>query len=271
MNGLVLHAGSNASTVEQVQAVQTPEATKSWYPIPHGELYGRVKTTLQESGMTIVQEAHALWREGARYFALMEVRNGDNARDFGLVVGLRNSHDKSFPAALALGNRVFVCDNLSFSGEIKLSRKHTTYIWRDLPGLVQRAVGKLADLRHLQATRIEAYKGSDLAEEAKVHDLVVRAVYARALPGSQVIDVINEWRKPRHEEFSDRTVWSLFNCFTEVYKQSSLTLLPSRSQALHGLLDGHVGLLAGPKAWKPEDAEDAEIVDATEPQQAVSA
>ena len=90
---------------------------------------------------------------------------------FGLVIGLRNSHDKSFPSALALGNRVFVCDNLAFSGEIKLSRKHTKNISRDLPGLVTKAVGRLADLRQFQAKRIEAYKAADLSNDGDFTDL----------------------------------------------------------------------------------------------------
>jgi hypothetical protein len=202
----------------------------------------------------VVQEAHGLWRDGLRYFGLMEVRNGHNADDFGLVVGLRNSHDKSFPAALALGSRVFVCDNLAFSGEVKLSRKHTTHIWRDLPGLVKRAVGRLADLRNMQARRIDAYKAAALVDERTVHDLVVRSVYARALPGSHVMHVVNEWRRPRHADFQPRTVWSLFNAFTETLK-GSLTLLPSRTQALHGLLDTHVGLLLP----KPESSAETHV------------
>jgi hypothetical protein len=251
VNGLVLHCGAHAAEFDAVRAVATPEATPSWRPIPHADLYGRVRTTLESNGLNVVEEAHGLWSGGMRYFGLMQVRSGDNADDFGLLIGLRNSHDKSFPAALALGSRVFVCDNLAFSGEVKLSRKHTTHIWRDLPGLVDRAVGRLADLRNLQAQRIEAYKASPLTDDRVAHDLVVRSVYARALPGSQVMDVVNEWRQPRHAEFQPRTIWSLFNAFTEALK-GSLTLLPSRTQALHGLLDSHVGLLTG----KPVDGSD---------------
>lgn len=241
-NGLILHCGANHATLDAVRSVPTPDATDSWQPIPHCDLYSRVRETLEGNGLHVVQEAHGLWRDGLRYFGLMEVRNGHDADDFGLVIGLRNSHDKSFPAALALGSRVFVCDNLAFSGEVKLSRKHTTHIWRDLPGLVERAVGRLADLRNLQTRRINTYKAAALTDERIVHDLVVRAVYARALPATQVVDVVNEWRQPRHADFQARTAWSLFNAFTEILK-GSLTLLPSRTQALHGLLDSHVGLL----------------------------
>ena len=38
-------------------------------------------------------------------------------------------------------------------------------------------------------------------------------------------------------------MWSLFNTFTESLKDgSSLAELPKRTEALHGLLDTHVGL-----------------------------
>ena len=60
----------------------------------------------------VANEAHALWSDGLRYFGLLEVTNGAAHDDYGLVIGLRNSHDKSFPASIALGSGVFVCDNL---------------------------------------------------------------------------------------------------------------------------------------------------------------
>ncbi len=57
--------------------------------------------------------------------------------------------------------------------------------------------------------------------------------------------VLHEWREPRHEEFERRNVWSLFNSFTEDLKEESLSELPRRTEALHGLLDSHVGLVFG--------------------------
>ena len=49
--------------------------------------------------------------------------------------------------------------------------------------------------------------------------------------------------KPNHPEFEDRNAWSLFNAFTEELK-GNLIALPKRTQALHGLLDGHCGVLS---------------------------
>ncbi|WP_461528369.1 hypothetical protein [Prosthecobacter sp.] len=55
--------------------------------------------------------------------------------------------------------------------------------------------------------------------------------------------VLHEWREPRHDAFEGRNVWSLFNAFTGSFK-GNLTEPPRRTEALHGLLDNHVGLSA---------------------------
>ena len=137
------------------------------------------------SGFSVTNESHALWNDGLRYFGLMEVANGTSHEDYGLVIGLRNSHDKSFPAAIALGSAVFVCDNLAFSAEVTIARRHTRYIERDLPRIVHTAIGRLTDLRGQQDQRIESYKDTPLTDPA-AHDLIIRAVDANVLPVTQV-------------------------------------------------------------------------------------
>jgi len=193
-------------------------------------------------GLKVVNEAHALSSGGQRYFGLLEVVNGQQHGDYGLVLGLRNSHDKTFPAALAVGSGVFVCDNLAFSGEVTIARRHTVFIERDLPQLVQRAVGQLGDLRGLQDHRIERYKATRLTD-MRAHHLIVRALEARVLPTTAIPVVVREWRRPSHEEFAEggRTAWRLFNAVTEAIKGRSLDALPRRTQALHGMLDAVCG------------------------------
>ncbi len=239
---LMLHAGANRVERDQLALVTTPTRTPTWVPIPHNRLLDSVTETLGSSGFNIVSEAHGLTRDGQRYFGLLQVANGHNADDFGLVVGIRNSHDKSFPAGLVLGASAFVCDNLSFSGEVTLARKHTVFVERDLPQLVNRAVGQLADLRHTQEHRFLTYKNSEVSDRS-AHDLLIRAVDARVLPITKLPDVLSEWREPRHAEFRNgKTAWRLFNGFTEVLK-GNLDMLPRRTTALHGLMDAACGLI----------------------------
>lgn len=244
MLNLYLHCGAHRVERDAVDAVPTPQPTPTWVPVPHARLIHEVESTLIADGFRIESQAHALWGDGDRYFGLTEVKNGPTPDDYGLVVGLRNSHDKSFPASLVIGTGVFVCDNLAFSGEIKIARKHTRFIERDLPMVVQRAVGQLADLRISQDHRIASYKTTKLTD-LRVHDLIVRAVDARVLPVTRVPGVLDEWRRPSHEEFAEdgKTVWRLQNAFTEQLKGRNLAALPARTQALNGLLDPLCGIL----------------------------
>jgi hypothetical protein len=238
---LILHCGASKVERADVDNVPTPDATDTWTPIPHTALIERVEDTLKSDGLTIVNQTHGLTRGGDRYFGLMQVANGQNSDDYAWVLGLRNSHDKSFPAGLVFGASVFVCDNLSFSGEIRFARKHTRFINRDLPGLVQRSIGQLMDRWHDQDTRIEAYKNCAL-NDLQAHDMIVRSIDARSLTATQVPSLLQEWRHPKHEEFAPRTAWSLFNGYTEVLKGLSLNELSVRTQRLHGLFDTQVGL-----------------------------
>jgi hypothetical protein len=156
-------------------------------------------------------------------------------------VGIRNSHDQTYPAGLVAGTRVFVCDNLAFSGEVRISRKHTRYAMRDLRHLTARAVGQLGDKFLQLDQRVDAYKDRRI-NDPKAHDLVIRAVDCHAITASQIPDVLDQWRHPAHEAFRSRTLWSLFNAFTEVHKAGNPHTTLRRGEALHGLFDAAADL-----------------------------
>ncbi len=242
---LMLHCGGTKVEAEQLSLVPTPPATDSYQPIPHADLFNGVKHAIEASGLTVVSEAHGLARDGQRYFGMMQVRNGHEDDGYGFVTGLRNSHDKSFPAGLVIGSGVFVCDNLSFSGEIRLARKHTLHIRRDLPRLITTAVGKLSDYREKQMVRYDRYRTTELCD-TQAHDMIIRAVDSQALPITRIPEVLTEWRTPRHPEFIEggKTGWRLFNAFTEGLKGNGDTnTLVKRTIVLHGLFDMACGVL----------------------------
>jgi hypothetical protein len=247
---LILHCGGQEVSYDDVVNAETPAATDTWHPITHESLIERVVKGMEQSGMIVKNSVHGLWKDGLRYFGLMEVVSGDENDDYGLVIGLRNSHDKSFPASLALGSGVFVCDNLAFSGEVKLARRHTKNIERDLPSVVLKAISRLGNLRHTQERRIEAYKETNLTD-LQAHDFIIRALEQNVIGSQRVKPVVEQWRKPNHDEFLPRNAWSLFNDFTEVLKpkqrqgdrdNNNLHALPAATQKLHGLMDIQCGI-----------------------------
>jgi hypothetical protein len=123
---------------------------------------------------------------------------------------------------------------------VVLARRHTVNIWRDLPQMAARAVGKLGDLRLQHEQRVDVYKNHALTD-TEAHDILVRALDARAITATKLPKMLAEYRAPRHPEFQDRNAWSLYNAFTEISK-GSLLQLPNRSEAMHGVLDAHCGL-----------------------------
>jgi hypothetical protein len=247
---LTLHCGGSVVTREQLDKIQTPSPEGRWYPIPHLELVNQVDSRLQEHGMKIVTEAFGLARDGHRMFGLMQISNGQNADDYSWVAGLRNSHDKSFPAGLCVGSGVFVCDNLAFSSEIVFGRRHTTNIMRDLPILVGTAIGKLSESWTDQNKRIEAYKETALTR-AEAADMLLDALSQDVINTRQILPAFEEWRKPRHEEFAEKkNVWRLFNSVTQIIqpepgknsKGHYLFDLPARTSRLHAICDSASGI-----------------------------
>ena len=234
---LMIHCGTRHVDREQAYAVTTPDATPTWTPVPHRRLIELLVSTLPGYGLTLAQEAHALHRDNSRYFGLFQVTNGEVESDYNLVFGLRNSHDKSFSAGICLGSGVFICDNLAFSSEVVVGRKHTRWIDRDLPGLFSTAIGKLMDMRVAQDKRIASYKQTELTDQ-QAHDTICVALRGGAVNANRVPKVLDQWHTPNHPEFgAEKTAWRLFNAVTEALKESSLTALPARTQKLHGILD----------------------------------
>lgn len=239
---LCLHTGAYHVTMEEVAQAETPARTATHVPIEHTRLLDLLFGALDSLGVRLNSQEHALANNGQRYFGLFgtDLMGVSGA---GTVIGLRNSHDKSFPASLVLGTRVFVCDNLAFSGEVKLSRKHTSFIERDLPGVVMRGAERLIEFKSAMADRIGSYKALPLWERDADH-MVCNLVRGRGLAPSQVGHVLAEFDKPSHPEHlsetGDRTVWTLYNAVTEAYKGSNLFTLPKRSEILHAVCDSAV-------------------------------
>jgi len=239
MKGFMMHAGGKEVGREELQLVETPAPVDRWCPIPHTVLYDLVFQTVINNGLKIGEVKMGIGHEGNRFFALMGIDNGRHA-DYRLVIGLRNSHDKKFPVGLVVGSSVFVCDNLAFSGEIAIARKHTIHIMTDLPGLVVGAVGRIALAKQSQDLRIEAYRNFFI-DDYDAHDIVIRAMDYKIIPNQVIPQVLKEWREPEHDAFKPRTAWSLFNAFTQVGKRFPVDELAKRTVKLHGMFDQYVG------------------------------
>src|SRR5262249_26251743 len=209
-----LHCGAREVTREELDAVPTPAATATWFPVPHGTCVATVQRALTESGFEVRQTRFGLSRGDARMFATVDL-GSPLVTGVTLAVGIRNSLDKSLPLGFVAGNRVFVCDNLAFRSELSVRRKHTRFGHTRFGEAISQAVHNLVQFKPHETERIKVLQHADIDDRA-AESLMLRAyegqiVSHRALPG-----VIREWRSPSFEEFQDRTAWSLLNAFTTI-------------------------------------------------------
>ncbi len=108
-NNLCLHCGAEEALREEVESTSTPRATLTWQPIPHIDLIERVDMSLQRNHLQVVDQAHSLSHDGARYFGLIHVRDHNTQPgDYAWFLGVRNSHDKRFLAGLVAGGHCFL-------------------------------------------------------------------------------------------------------------------------------------------------------------------
>jgi hypothetical protein len=244
VNGLMLHCGGSLKSREEVFAAPIPATTASYVPLSHESFITRIEKELYVNGVQIRDQKLALAKEGQRLFGLFQVELPDTeGRDYGCVLGLRNSYDKSCSAGLCIGATVFVCDNLSFYGShITFQRKHTANLIRDLTWILSETMSKLPALFAAQSKSFEAYRQTEVTDR-QAHDLVIRLHDNEALNASDIIPTLREWRAPRHQAFRDagKSAWRLFNAATETVK-GDLWRLPARTRAIHEVLDVECGI-----------------------------
>lgn len=231
----------NLVTRDQLSTVRTPDRTESFTPISHSFLVEETVAALERAGYAIKEEKHALARFGQRYFGGFEISGPDiNSNSRSLVLGLRNAHDKSFAASMCIGNRMIVCENLCFSSDVKLARRHTVNIIRDIPRVLSEGIGRLMSHWTDMETRINRYQETEIGFN-EACTLAVKLAESKALPARDVFSVTQEFKAPRHAEFNSPTLWNLYNAVTENLKGSDLTKLPARTMVMQQMFDSRAG------------------------------
>lgn len=246
---LMAHCGAEIAEIEAVRSVPVPEPDETWHPIPHGLAVDLVEKQIAENGFEIRRRQFALqdgriekrdnleWA-GAKLFGVYDlVLPWDGDGDFTMALGLRNSMDMSFAYSLVGGSRVFVCDNLAFSGAVEMRKKHTVNILDGLEELVASTVLAVSDLFVEDTERFEVWKTRRIGLD-EATDFVCEVQEAGALPirgipvirslfrdGEATGKFLPGGRLGGYEAFRDPTVWSLYNHFSEFAKAQKINAL----------------------------------------------
>ena len=233
---LLVHCGAAAIDDDGLRQLDTPAPTSTHVPVPHHAVVDMVKYALGFYGHELVEEHHAVTEDGLRYFGVLTLKSAYGA--YTDMVGLRNSHDKRFPIGIAFGSQVFVCDNLAFSSDVVVRRKHTANAKRDLPGLVAGIVEPLAQKRRAQHAQLSRYQQTLLTDQQADHTIL--SLYrAGVVNVTRIAEVVKEWDAPSFEAFrtGPRSAFRLFNAVTFALN-GRIAENPASTQRLHQIIDG---------------------------------
>jgi hypothetical protein len=275
------HCGAHSVDREYLGLLEDPAPlTETHYPVRHDTFVDLARNVVDKAGYDILLEQYSLRQEnkmkkdglverlpgGAirpafdNLFGYYEVqkRGTSGLKDIVHSVGLRNSNTMHNRGQLGCGERVFVCDNMAFSAQHTVARKHTKHIMDDLQELMGRAVAQLRGEFDRNEARVQIYKEAQL-DRSDVHDIVCLAAERsfvldddgkitdklenekNCVPSSKLMPWIKEYKDPKVEDFRREDAWALKNALTEVAKEWDFISMQRRTEKVTKVLDEHIG------------------------------
>ena len=235
---LIAHKDTRRVSEEDLCRIVAPEPTKTWHPISHSTFLGLVDRAISKAGLQSTKREFSVSVDGHRMFGVMCFKSGFS--DMEMAVGLRHSTNKTLPAALCLGDHVFVCDNMAFAADIVLSRKHTSGILNDLSIMIDEAVAQFQPKFNIARRRYDSWKEAEVPLPY-ASDILLHAVEINALPLQGVLPTRNYFKEPPHPEYGRDTAWTLYSAATQYLTHDRRERAPEDRQRellnLHRLFD----------------------------------
>jgi hypothetical protein len=239
MEGLLLDTpGSGIVTMEQAFNIPTPEATNTYSPVGNEDLWNMLSRIAAERGLELGIPQIGLANKGQRMFGSVEVLNHNQLdNEVRMMLGFRNSLDKTMSIGICFGSKVFVCSNMCFSGYASdgndatgiVHQRHQSDVFGNLEHGLNESLNKFDIFKNYQEKLYNRLKEIRL-RDAQAHDFIIKSARAGAINTTDCMKIANEWdfqitgptntveEERWHPEFTPRTAWSLFNAFTEQAK-----------------------------------------------------
>lgn len=215
---LLAHCGARKITRDELQEIPVPEGTRTHQPLAHYQIIEVLEEALSFRYLKVIKDEYAVSKDGMRMFGVLDL----NAEFTGcrFSIGLRNSNDKSMRLALTAGYRVFVCDNMAFSGDFTpLLHKHTRKL--ELYDAISVAADRIHRGFEPLKAQVKAMREQVLTDE-EVKLIIYEAFLDRNIKGvpRHLMPIVHDlYFNPKHEAFTPRNLWSLSNAFTSAFKR----------------------------------------------------
>jgi hypothetical protein len=226
---LIAHVDSQLVTLADLDKIPTPAPMgRRHYPVAHKDLVLATRQELKKVGLEPYKEQYAVSKNGLKLFATWDLTVEPScqiqlparvSKDRGMAFGFRHGNDQSMAIEMVCGSRVFVCDNMAFSGDsIILHRMHTKNV--SLHDEVARGVTTMLDGYSNFEANMERLENTELTEE-RAKALLLDAFMKIHVLAPKYLRPTFEWYFRKYEQAADcapRTAYGLLNAFTRTLK-----------------------------------------------------
>lgn len=212
---LMAHCGTEKISREDLALIASPEGTRTHKPVAHIDVVKAVIETLGFRKINVIRDEYAVDKTGMKMFGVMDLEEEFCGCRFS--IGLRNSNDKSMRLALTIGYRVFVCDNMAFSGDFTpVLAKHSASF--NLIDLVSIGVDKIQRNFEPLIKQVQLWQDMPISpNDARLAIYWAFVDKMAHLPAKLMREVHRLYFED--ERFEANRIWRLSNAFTSALKE----------------------------------------------------
>jgi hypothetical protein len=221
-------------SVEELKKIEAPEPTKTWNPIPHGQIFERVNETLHNLGIATLENRIDVNKSGTSAFVLHRLDLGEDKSERFLELGWRNSIDKTLSLGFTSGTHIIVCSNLVFSGSWMEFRKHYADLQLEhVQEMASNGVDRMIKQSQQLAIWHDQMKSLPRSPRDADH-LFMQMVRLGIVPGKRILDMVNAYDEEK-ERYGE-TLYAVYNSATQAFRSLRLPSIAERSEPLNRLI-----------------------------------
>lgn len=201
-----------------------PARTATYSPVAHSDFLMLLTNKIRNNNMQVAGDRYYTNMQGTKlvgYYTINDTSPMEHSNELGvqMMIGFKNSYDKSMTAALAVGANVIICGNGIVYGDlVSFRRKHTGDIRNELITKMEEAVNSLRGSFGRLTLDIDNMKNRTLTTQERAEILGVMYFENNIVTPTQLSIVKNEIHNSKH--FRGDTAWDLYNNITEALKRS---------------------------------------------------
>ena len=201
-----------------------PARTESYSPIPHSYFLETITNEINNAGGLEVTGRRIYTNgRGTKLVGFTSVKHAgmETDPDFGLemLLGYKNSYDKSMAAALVAGINVMICGNGCIGGDmVTFKRKHTGNIAEELQEKTRQAITSMRDGFVALTLDIDIMRDYNVTDSQKAEIMGLMYFEEDIVTPNQLSVIKKEMRESEH--FRGDSLWDLYNNVTESLKSS---------------------------------------------------